>query len=69
MLSPAARRLAGELAEAIDDGDTRRARDLVAAYGLPREQRLGVCRELDRPEAGAVALRFDRFDRARIEAA
>ncbi len=67
MLTPAAYRLAGELSDAIEAGDPARVVALVDGCGLSREQRQGVCRELDRPTD--LVIRFDRWDRAYTVAA
>ncbi len=67
MLSPQARRLATELADAIETGDTPRVVALVDGCDLSRVERLEVCSELDRPTD--LVIRFDRWDRAYTVAA
>ncbi len=67
MLSPQARRLAGELADAIEQADTPRVVALVDGCDLSRVERLEVCTELDRPTD--LVIRFDRWDRAYTVAA
>lgn len=67
MLTPAARRLAGELADAIDQGNTARVVTLVDGCDLSRVERLQVCSQLDRPTE--VVIRWDRWDRAYTVAA
>ncbi len=71
MLTADARRLAGELADAIEAGNTRRVVALVDGCGLGFVQRLEVCRELKRDgiSRSAVRLVFDGFDRAHVRAA
>lgn len=48
--------------------DSRRVVALVDSYGLPRDQRLDVCRELEHAPTRdeRVELRFSRFDQARV---
>jgi hypothetical protein len=71
-LSPRSRRLARELEQAIQEARTRDVLALVNSYGLPRDQRLGICRELDqRAKIAAAAdhnveLAFSAFDQAHI---
>ncbi len=66
-LNPAAAKLAGELADAIESGDNQSVMKLVYAARLPRNQRLEVCRMLDQPrEHERVVFVYDRFDKAHV---
>ena len=65
-----ARRLADEIDLAIAEGDARHVVELVDASRLSRDQRLRVCRELDKPPVPTadrpVTLGYDRWDRAHV---